>query len=872
MSRHGYHAPTVTGPRGDKCSSCELLNILHKPKVGQKRCRECVEKENKRKMKMKHVPVHLRARTLNERTEKASRILAEEMESQGQPDMAEQGTEGYVNASRAPGLVSASGRNPEDEEEVKLSDILELTFELLELVEAHVGRAGSLEDVARFQSQMKVLRKGRDAAKSNGHVEDKRAIVLAFSIFTEHYTLTLREFEKLVAKNSALKQLAYDTAGLVKKSEAQFESYVNELKSLQGANFQVAHSTKVELTKLRNEVTALKLELNLRTNELREAQLDANSAQEQLRRERERTEEMRKDKDNRITSLLAQLQQFSLDYSHEKGERMRLERENERLWNDRMATRAEQIRGNQLSGAERALALERDALEKREWLEWKKKAALREIQGKERLRQEAWEVRQGIEADAYAQMEAIRKELGHAEGLETSRSTVGGRTKDQREYERERARADKDRAQRDREYWMELEQQPRPSAGFPPNLSPISSPAASTANAQRWGARKSQLDSDAEIDRMIEELRQQKEQLSTRQMQPPQQQQQQQQAYREMPATDPIRSGSYAGGVESVINIPRTAPALPLFNAPSNPSSAPVGYQPSSIASSIPPPVSAYPSQPTATSQQDAGQISEADREAIRREVEQEVRNEIMELQRKQQHQQQQQQQQPAPQQAPSRSSVAPAAAHKSSRDEKVHHRRVRSSASRSDSAASSSVDVDAVEEGLRRSRKVRGESNRVYNSTYGLDSKPKTTASSVRRGQVTVEDEDQSSSSDEEQARELHQASRRSSSQAERKYGGGSRHRNASTRDEDDSRSDSRERPSKPRRNQQSSAAAASSSAARHRDLPSEDSDEEQTAAATTAAYTVDGKAAVPVRNFTLYSVPTDSSKQSGGADAAER
>lgn len=866
MSR--YHAPTVTGPRDDACSSCALLNILHKPKVGQRRCRECVEKENKRKMKLKHVPVHLRARTLNERTEKASRILAEEMESQGAPDMAEQqATEGFVNARRAPGLVSASGRNPEDEEQVKLSDILELTFELLELVESHVGRAGSLEDVARFEAQMKVLRKGRDAAKSNGHVEDKRAIVLAFSIFTEHYTLTLREFEKLVAKNAALKQLAYDTAGLVKKSEAQFESYVNELKSLQGANYQVAHSTKVELTKLRNEVTALKLELNLRTNELREVQLDANSAQEQLRRERERTEEMRKDKDNRITSLLAQLQQFSLDYSHEKGERMRLERENERLWNDRMSTRADQIRGNQLSGAERALALERDALEKREWLEWKKKAALREIQGKERLRQEAWEVRQGIEADAYAQMEAIRKELGHAEGLDPSEasriSTVGGRTKEQREYERERARADKDRAERDREYWMELEQQPRASAGFPPNLSPISSPAASTANAQRWGARKSQLDTDAEIDRMINELQQQKEQMTARHAQQPQQQQQQQsQAYREMPASDPIRSGSYAGGVESVLNIPRTAPALPLFNAnPSGRSGAP-GYQPSSIAASIPPPASAsYPSQQgaaaaAAPSQHD-DRVTEADREAIRREVEQQVRNEMMELQKQQQRQQQTQPaQQPAQPAAPARSSAA--AAPKVTRDEK-DHRRARSSSSRSDSA-SSNVDVDAVEAGLRRSRKVRGESSRVFNSTYALDSKPKSTSSSRpqqgSRGQVTVEDE---SSSEEE----LQQDTRRSSSQAERKYGGGSR-RHTSTRDDDDSRSDvSRERTSKPRR--------APQPAADYRDLPSEDSDEEQPAAAP--AYTVDGKPAVPVRNFTLYSVPKDGSKQSAGdADASER
>jgi hypothetical protein len=321
----------------------------------------------------KHIPVHLRKRNLHEQTEKASRILAEELESQdgGVSSGAHGSDNGFVSAARAPLLISSAGRHPEEEEQVKLSDILELVMELLELVEGHVARSGSQEDVARFEAQVRVLRAGRDRlATQRGHVEDKRAIVLAFSIFTEHYTLTLRDYDKLLSKNAALKQLAYDTAGLVKKSEAQFESYVRELKSLQGANFEVAHHAKVELTQLRNEVTALKLELNLRTNELREVQLDANATSEQLQRERQRAEDMRKDKDARITSLLAQLQQFSLDYAHEKGERLRLERENERLWNDRMAWRAEQIRSSTLSGAERALALERDALEKREWLEW----------------------------------------------------------------------------------------------------------------------------------------------------------------------------------------------------------------------------------------------------------------------------------------------------------------------------------------------------------------------------------------------------------------------------------------------------------------------------------------------------------------------
>lgn len=36
----------------ERCSSCELLNILGKPKYGQKRCRDCIEKENKRKMQV----------------------------------------------------------------------------------------------------------------------------------------------------------------------------------------------------------------------------------------------------------------------------------------------------------------------------------------------------------------------------------------------------------------------------------------------------------------------------------------------------------------------------------------------------------------------------------------------------------------------------------------------------------------------------------------------------------------------------------------------------------------------------------------------------------------------------------------------------
>jgi hypothetical protein len=259
MSRNGYHSVTLTGPKVDRCSSCELLNILHKSRSGQKphRCKECIEKENKRKMKVslilytwftmhnptlgrcsyrvyicmcmyvhicafqnKHIPVHLRKRNLHEQTEKASRILAEEMDSYegsgGSAGNVHDGRDGYVSAARAPLLISSAGRNPEEEEQVKLSDILELTMELLDLVEQHVGRTGTQDDINRLQAQMKVLRHGRDRTRTSfGHVEDKRAIVLAFSIFTEHYTITIREFDKLLAKNAALKQLAYDTAGLV---------------------------------------------------------------------------------------------------------------------------------------------------------------------------------------------------------------------------------------------------------------------------------------------------------------------------------------------------------------------------------------------------------------------------------------------------------------------------------------------------------------------------------------------------------------------------------------------------------------------------------------------------------------------------------
>lgn len=137
---------------------------------------------------LKHVPVHLRKRSLHEQTEKASRILAEEMEGQAGAGEAADDEHGYVSAARGPLLVGTNGRSAESDEQVKLGDILELALELLELVEAHVGRCGTLEDVARFENQLKVLRRGRDSARSQGHVEDKRAIVLAFSIFSEHYT------------------------------------------------------------------------------------------------------------------------------------------------------------------------------------------------------------------------------------------------------------------------------------------------------------------------------------------------------------------------------------------------------------------------------------------------------------------------------------------------------------------------------------------------------------------------------------------------------------------------------------------------------------------------------------------------------------
>lgn len=105
-------------------------------------------------VQLKHVPVHLRKRSLHEQTEKASRILAEEME--GRAEEAGDDEHGYVSAARGPLLVGSNGRTAESDEQVKLSDILELALELLELVETHVGRCGTLEDVARFENQLKV--------------------------------------------------------------------------------------------------------------------------------------------------------------------------------------------------------------------------------------------------------------------------------------------------------------------------------------------------------------------------------------------------------------------------------------------------------------------------------------------------------------------------------------------------------------------------------------------------------------------------------------------------------------------------------------------------------------------------------------------
>lgn len=98
--------------------------------------------------------MHLRKRSLHEQTEKASRILAEEME--GRAEEAGDDEHGYVSAARGPLLVGSNGRTAESDEQVKLSDILELALELLELVETHVGRCGTLEDVARFENQLKV--------------------------------------------------------------------------------------------------------------------------------------------------------------------------------------------------------------------------------------------------------------------------------------------------------------------------------------------------------------------------------------------------------------------------------------------------------------------------------------------------------------------------------------------------------------------------------------------------------------------------------------------------------------------------------------------------------------------------------------------
>jgi hypothetical protein len=583
----------------------------------------------------------------------------------------------------------------------------------------------------------------------------------------------------------------------VKKSEAQFESYVSELKSLQGANFDVAHSAKVELTQLRNEVTALKLELNLRTNELRELQLDANSTQQQLQRERQRGEEMRKDKDSRITSLLAQLQQFSLDYSHEKGERLRLERENERLWNDRMAYRAEQIRSSQLNGAERALALERDALEKREWLEWKKKAALRDIQSKERLRHDAWEMRQSIEADAHKQMEQLRSELTGAQAAEErERNTASVRFQEQQELQRVRERENRDRAERERQYLSELET--------------TTSGNSSSVNTQRWEHRKNQLRDEAEIDRMIAQLQAGSAQLTQKALS------QLETGDRPLPASDVVRSGNYIGGVESVINAPRTTPSIPLFSSQTAVPS--LGYHPTSVASSISPPSNIQ--QQTVPS--GGSGITEADRAAIRKEME-----ELL---------QQQLKAQPQPQ---------PAVKAETKRTDTLrpttdtgrssHHHRPRSTGSRNNgSDTASSVDMEDVESSLRHSRKVRGENNRVAAAASAVGSK-----SSAPKSSRSVHVDDVTS-------------------EEERKYSNPSR-----SHDNDDS-SDNESASVNPKSVRPSSARV---SRTNDGTSPSEDetsSVRERKDKISGKKITIDGREIVPVRNFTLYAVSkstTDSS-----------
>ena len=626
-------------------------------------------------------------------------------------------------------------RNADDEEPVKLSDILEITFELLDLVEGHVQRTGTLDEIARFENQLKVLRRGRDQAKSSGHIEDKRAIILAFSIFTEHYTLMVREFEKLNKKNAALKQLAYDTAGLVKKSESQFESYVNELKQLQGEKANVTQSTKIELTKLRNEVTGLKLELNLRTNELRELQLESNSQQEQLRRERERAEEMRKDKDHRITSLLAQLQQFSLDYAHEKSERLRLERENDRLWSDRMAYRAEQIRGQHLSAAERTLATERDATEKREWLEWKKKAALRDIAAKERMRTDAWEVRRQVEQEAQAQMDKIRRELGEV----TFARKGNHRDSDQADQPSTKTSGGKSRSHQDREYWMANETVP---TGFPTNLSPISSQATSTTNAQRWNARMERQREEEEIDRQIEELRLRNEQTQLRSSTypiPPSASVTKPYTPT-VPVTGVIRAGGYEAGVESVLTNERASPALPYFsttpasaltwqNPPSlqpndrttrnytstNMNPGAISYQPITQAAIITPHNTAFPQQQQQSSQQQqqpqqsqyqylqrsTGLFSTSDSKAVEEQL-REMKRQLDELQAENRK----------TTGASASTNVRPssASAHFRSSSTDVGAPRL--------STVSQVADFEAIEEGLKRSRAIRSESTRVVRSS----------------------------------------------------------------------------------------------------------------------------------------------------------
>jgi len=548
-------------------------------------------------MKLKHIPVYLRRRTLEERLEKGDRIREEEKEHIDDTERKERWRRGMQEGEHAAddeellGSSSAKARKTLDEhEEVKLSDLLELVMELVDMVEIQMDREGTLQDARRFRETTNLLRRGRDAAwrGSRAHVDDKRALLMAFTAFSEHYTNMLRTHRKLTKRNEELKALAYETMEVAKKNEQNFDRYRNQIQSVKSAQKDQAHEDSIEINRLKNAYHNMKLELQLKNNELKEARQEAQILQQQLEEERMRHEELRRDKDGRIHSLLAQLQSYSFELDHAKFEREKIEKENERLWNERMAMRATQLRSAALSDADRALAMERDAQDRQQYEERRKAAAKRDVEERERLRQLQQEQlraeRRREEMDALNELERMKKELEERKkqmkedaASSSSSGPAAAATAKSGSSIQEEERAIDERMKQLKESQRAFEQGDDAAAAADEQRAVASS----VAQRRRGYPEATEL--------------------------PP-----------ELPISDPIRAGSYSGGVATSLHNSRESPALPLFTGArgagatttatsssslvrhpwnytsGNTDPAAAAYQPSSVASSIPPPNPPY--------------------------------------------------------------------------------------------------------------------------------------------------------------------------------------------------------------------------------------------------------------------------------------